>query len=153
VLTPVTRAPIGWVVSTELLNPDPYPRYGWSLYVDQNGFADMDGWNADVDSGAFLFGGYSFNSSGTAITAQTWTQIVGTYSSAGHFDLYVDGNPRDQSGSTGFLSAHAGSLSIGCRDAAHPAFLFTGSIDEVSVYDKTLTAAQVLAHYRAATTP
>lgn len=145
------RPPIGWIVSSELLNPNPYPRYGWSTYIDPNGFADGDGWNADVD-GSFIYGGYSFNSSGSPIDPSTWTQVVATYNTSDHFEIYVNGNPRDGSGSTALLATHAGGLSIGCRDASNPSFLFTGSIDEVSVYDKELSASRILAHYQAATT-
>jgi hypothetical protein len=152
VFTPTTRAPVGWVASSELLNPNPYPRYGWSLYVDSNGFGDGDGWNADYpDSGSFIFGGYSFNSSGAPITPQAWTQIVMSYATNGHVTISINGNPRDGSGSTAFLSTHAGSLSFGCRDAANASYLYTGSLDEISIYDKTLSASQILAHYQAAT--
>ncbi len=84
-----------------------------------------------------------------------WDHVVGVYDAVGQaMYIYVNG---DQSGSAGIpaagVKASTALVSIGSkRDGTDPAYNdgFTGSIDEVAIYNTALSASQVAAHYAAA---
>ncbi len=128
-----------------------------------------------LDNGASAAGALRFfvrNAAGTAFAASSsfvpvndarWHHVVGVCDEAGgHLFLYVDGV---QIGS-GTIPANSGvlnpnpliPLSIGARESANntPAnydFQFNGVIDDVAVYNKALSAAQVQSHYFASGVP
>lgn len=88
-----------------------------------------------------------------------WHQLVGVCNETNsQLVFYIDG----VSVGTAFLSANSGllpattPLSIGSRKSGNNPiydFQLNASVDEVSVYNKVLTAAQVLAHYNAVPFP
>lgn len=137
-----------WILTSELVNPDPYPRYGWSLYTSPT-FAGFDQWNQDVDAGSAFIGGAYATYTNTKVPLDAWTYVAFTFDDTHAARIYVNGNLVDKEGTTGLLSAHAGALAIGCRDANYGTMPFVGSIDEVAVYDKALTAMQIATHFEA----
>jgi len=78
----------------------------------------------------------------------TWYHVVATYDGTAQ-RVYVNGVLDVQNPATGAITYPAdafGAAVGGCYGACS---VFTGSIDEVAVYDKALTAARVAAHYAA----
>lgn len=85
---------------------------------------------------------------GTSCGSGSWHHLVGTYDSdTGALKLYVDG-VLAASSTTSTEPTGAPTFYIG---RGHLARGFAGSIDEVALYDRTLSAAQVLDHFDAAT--
>jgi hypothetical protein len=89
---------------------------------------------------------HSIMSDAGAITASTWHHVVATYDGA-NGALYLDGHRVGTTGMTGPLLVN-GQLYIGHRPAIgmSAAETFSGSIDEVAVYDHALSAATVARH-------
>ena len=93
-------------------------------------------------------------------TNGNWHQLVGVCDqSNGIVVLYVDGVSNSSGAfpaNTGLLNART-PLSIGSREAGNVPGVynnqFSGAIDEVAVYNKVLTPAQVLSHFEAAAIP
>lgn len=74
--------------------------------------------------------------------------VVGTYDGTRQ-RLYVDGSEVASQLLTGAISTSDGELSIGCWTEGHEPF--SGTIDEVAVYDSALSAARIEAHRTAGT--
>jgi len=79
----------------------------------------------------------------------------GTYHVVGTFDgatqrLYINGAQVASAALSGSASTTTRALIVGSWDGASE--LFAGAIDEPAVYNTVLSASQVAAHYRAATT-
>jgi len=95
-------------------------------------------------------------SSLAAVNDGAWHHVVGTYTGgANGMKLYVDGVYQGQGTATpvsltGFWRAGADDLT-GWPSAPDP--YYDGSLDELAVYTTSLSAARVLAHYTAGTTP
>ncbi len=99
-----------------------------------------------TDSGQVLFT-LENNGAGTAettgITANQWWHIVGTYDNS-RIRLYVNGVLRDERDWGKGIGNHSGvSLKIGGADWA-----FSGSVDEVGIYNRALSEEEIQAHYR-----
>jgi hypothetical protein len=84
------------------------------------------------------------------VKAGAISHIVGTYDGATQ-RLYVNGVLVASRAQTGAASAASYTLHIGSWNGTGE--FFGGDIDEVAVYDKTLSAARVTAHYRAGAPP
>lgn len=120
--------------------------------------------NLDTGSGSHAFRFFARDSGGGVHLANgsiapngRWHHLVGVCDQAhGFLYLYVDG----ASNASGTITNTAGILSspvpvsIGSRQSGTAAvhdLQFVGTIDEVAIYNKALSAAQVLAHYQAGT--
>lgn len=85
------------------------------------------------------------------LTANQWVHLAGTFDGA-NWKLYRNGALLATSAATtGALPVPNGDWAIGSAGEGWEQ-LFNGSIDEPSIYNKALTAAQIAAHYTAATT-
>jgi hypothetical protein len=80
--------------------------------------------------------------SATALPANTWSHLAATYD-ATTIRLYVNGVQVASAAKTGALAATAGALRLGGNGVWGE--WFAGRIDDVRLYDKALTAAQVQA--------
>ena len=76
----------------------------------------------------------------SALTANTWAHLAATYDGA-TLRLYVNGLQVASAARTGNLATSANPLEIG-GDSIYGQF-FQGTIDEIRVYNITLTAAQI----------
>jgi hypothetical protein len=85
----------------------------------------------------------------TAIALNAWTHLAATFDGATKV-LYVNGTQVNSQGGLGALPYAAVPVGIGAtwQDNA-PAELFTGFIDEVSLYDRALTCDEVFDIYNA----
>lgn len=107
------------------------PYDGIYMYVHGGTTLGYERWgNGSIDNGL----------SSTAVTANSWWHVVGTYGS-GNMTLYVNGAPV-QGGPTA-ISVTANSVSFQLGDQ------YQGSLDEVALYGTPLSAPRVLAHYHA----
>jgi glucose/arabinose dehydrogenase len=82
-------------------------------------------------------------SAGGVVTTGSWYHLVGTYDGSIQ-RLYVNGALVASQPLTGSVDSVAGNFRIGTTRATE---WFNGAIDEVAVYNKALTPAQVQAHY------
>jgi len=93
-------------------------------------------------------GGWSGPSAGSDLRDGKWHHLIVTVNRANNATFYIDG----VNGGTAGISARSGSLSnagtmkIG-RYGAGASEYFNGSIDEVRVYNRVLTADEVKQHY------
>ena len=80
-------------------------------------------------------------SSGSSLSANTWTHLAGTYNGA-TTKLYVNGVLVASSSHTGSIASSTYPLTIGGNTV--DGNYFTGLIDEVRVYNQALSAAQIV---------
>jgi Concanavalin A-like lectin/glucanases superfamily len=101
-------------------------------------------WRGCLDSGSKE----SCLAAPTKAVVGQWSHLVLTRSGS-LMTLYVNGQSVATSTFAGSLTTTTGMLSIG-RAGGVASRYFAGSVDEVSVYNKALSASRVLAHYNAA---
>jgi YD repeat-containing protein len=77
-----------------------------------------------------------------------WTYVVGTYDGT-RMRLYINGVEENSIAISGQINYHAEPLRIGGEPGAY----FKGMIDEVSIYNAALSAAEILHNYEAAQVP
>jgi hypothetical protein len=139
------------------------------------GLVASDFWCAEISIGSGSTWGVSFgistdsgstfpdttdapgNGGGAAVSAGVWHHIAGTYD-GNNVLLYVDGqqwrNPYPHSGALSPMLANS-FVTIGSEDgrsvcpSCQGARYFKGLIDEASVYNRALSAAEILAIYNA----
>ena len=85
-----------------------------------------------------------------AVAANTWTHLAATYDGA-NLRLYVNGTQVGDAWPTGSMSASTGVLRIGGNDVWWE--WFQGLIDEVRVYNRALSAAEIQADMTTAVGP
>jgi len=94
---------------------------------------------------------YSVKTNG-AYNDNKWHLFTGTYDSAGgsnNMKIYVDGALENQATRTGTISTDNVSLGIGVLGAA-TGYRWNGSLDDVRIYNRVLSAAEVSALYQSA---
>jgi hypothetical protein len=115
---------------------------GFKMDMDAGGRA-----RADFGSGSGIGNDYISVTHTAIVTDGNWHHLVATYDGAnGRF--YVDGTSGPPENGTGFLTASSRTLIIGNDDCC-PGRFFHGEIDEASVYNRALTAAEVQALFSA----
>ncbi len=78
-----------------------------------------------------------------------WTYVVGTYDGS-RVRLYINGKQVTSIAVTGQINAHQEALRIGGDPKGD---YFKGKIDEVSIFNRALTATEILRRYQAAPQP
>ncbi len=105
-----------------------------------------------VTSGDALFvvsNGTSVNVVQTSIQTGQWYHIVGTYNSTTH-KIYLDGSEiQSESFGGGLVSCTSQIFAIGSDNDGGTIYPFNGSIDEVMIFNKSLTSDEILAIYNA----
>jgi len=79
-----------------------------------------------------------------------WHFVTATYESGNTYTLYVDGTEVQSPSSTGSLDGFddtSAPFNIACRTYGSQLHLFNGSIDEVTVWNETLTTSEVAGLY------
>ena len=108
-----------------------------------------------VKGGAIIINAQSPDNS---ITDTLWHHVVvqGT-GSGNNITFYIDGTARTTTYNTSFLSFSSGNstnvLDIGTLNSTSPLLFFNGSIDEVRVYNRALTAQEITTQYNNQNSP
>ena len=125
---PTTAAGVRDVLIKEGSNVDIY-----NLYASN--------WAGRPEANVYV-GGVNRTAEGTALPVNTWTHLAGVYDGT-TLMLYVNGVQAASLGVSGSLAASTGALSIGGNSiwGEH----FAGRIDEVRVYNRALTQAEIQA--------
>ncbi|MCK5630135.1 MAG: DUF2341 domain-containing protein, partial [Nanoarchaeota archaeon] len=92
----------------------------------------------------------------SSVVDNSWHHLVGTYSpSPDSIKLYVDGVEVNSSSSVNFISLSSGGTSIPLEIGRHyirswgsPSSYFNGLIDEVAIFNRALSADEILDHYK-----
>jgi uncharacterized repeat protein (TIGR01451 family) len=93
-------------------------------------------------------GAYHTITSTTPITTDTWFHVAGTAQSGGEIELYVNGVREARRSGMGTLWAGGGWYRLGSAyGPVTPTAYFTGRLDEIAIYSRTLSSGEVLDHY------
>ncbi len=137
---------------------------GQSIIAKMNNAAPFTGWDFIVASGKLQFqltDTWSTNalskqgSTDLTLNGAPWHHVAATYdgsATAGGINLYVDGVLDAPSSTVNTLTGdprYATPVTIGSRSAGR---FFTGSLAEIAVYSRELSADQIMAHRTAGTT-
>src|SRR5207247_6816835 len=101
-------------------------------------------------AGAILGGVYGEVYGTTALTANTWSHLAATYDGA-TIRLYVNGVQVASRAQTGAIATSTNPLQIG-GDSLYGQY-FAGRIDEVRLYNRALSAAQIQSDMNTPVTP
>lgn len=108
--------------------------YRYEIYYDNA---------ADRLACAFYIGGTYYRVNGTsAPSISTWYHIAATYDGT-TIKLYENGSMVNSTAVTGVIQNVNSKISIGADDATPTTFPMSGSIDEVRVWDRALTATEI----------
>ncbi|MBI2110361.1 right-handed parallel beta-helix repeat-containing protein [Candidatus Woesearchaeota archaeon] len=107
---------------------------GYYFYIGGTAEARRPGFDLDATGGALA-------PSTMNLSINRWYHVVGTHNDT-HISIYVDGVIRTSKAVTGSGAKKA--AYIGFDDVSD---YFNGSIDEVVIYNRTLTSAEINAHY------
>ncbi len=83
----------------------------------------------------------------TVVTPGVWYHVVGTAQSGGELVLYVNGAEEGRLGNLGALWSGGDQYRLGSAYGVSGTTYFSGDLDEVAVYSRTLSAAEVNDHY------
>jgi hypothetical protein len=127
-----------------------YTQYPTGPQLGFDGTGEDIFWRPNVDGGAFHVPG--------SLPLNTWTHIAGTYSSiTGLAQLYVDGNVVGSIGGAQTIAfqgpPYAGPIPLTATPFIGKRLqqeFFGGLVDELSIYDRALTASEVQAIFNAA---
>lgn len=122
-------------------------------YIVSDSGTGSNGYELTIASGSPRFevyntspSGYISNSTGNARDS-SWHLLTATYSNGSSVLLYIDGMLARSVAATVLLPTNNTSLTIGKRDGN--GFYFSGLIDDVRVYNRVFSAAEVLTLYNA----
>ncbi len=119
------------------------PRTGWFLY--QNNVAGQ-GWDFRMFKNDHLSRALDISGGDVPVTG-TWYHVSISYDTVANLaSLYVNGVKVASGNPVGYVPNALGPFSIGARSDG--AFGYTGSVDEVALYDKVLPDAVILSHYQ-----
>jgi len=117
------------------------PNRGWQLYVDPDGGIAFD---VGISSST-----YAARYSSVTAAAGTWYHVVGVYDApAKTLDIYVNGQLKNGGLTAAVPAAQFDPpihVNVGRSAGANPGQVFSGTIDEVRVYDAALAASAVQA--------
>lgn len=126
---------------------------GMTLLAQDDATGTGDKWNINVNaSGGLSFmsqkSGVAVSSAGTtALTNNVWQHILATYDGT-TMKLYINGVLNSQQANA--VGSHTFTLpmTIGARSVPATPNTFDGRIDEIRVYDRSISAGEVKNHYK-----
>jgi hypothetical protein len=126
-------------IAEPFCNIDPWR--SWGVFINNGG-----GWNNKIrfdvyDSGKTL---HDF-ASDSAVSINTWYHVVVTVESNGGMKMYVNGVLQTEAANTESIwTTSCPTFLVG---SVYGSTSFNGTIDEVKIYPRALSAAEVLCHY------
>jgi len=84
---------------------------------------------------------WTYASAGT-VTPERWYHIAGTVKANDKIRIYIDGDPKQEKDFIGNIVQYTGNIKIGREGTGTKAF--NGTIDEVRIWDRALTQAEIL---------
>lgn len=135
--------------------------WGSSIIAKRNGSSSGYGWSITgllTSPGRVSLGpgGGSFNAYGTkVVTTGSWHMVSSTYNYATQqLSIYVDGILDNVTNAMPPMSAATNKLYIGRDEISQPTgYFLKGALDDIRIYRRTLTAAEILALYNQTTAP
>jgi len=116
--------------------------HGPMFSIESNGGLNFYSYNSTV---GHAFGGPSTNLS---VPVNEWHFVaVSANVTGGYYDFYADGNTQRLTSYTDVLWGTSGNLFIGVRNKASDTSYFNGSIDEVRIWKRSLSADEIKLHY------
>jgi hypothetical protein len=101
-----------------------------------------------ADGGSFGFHFYRYGwhrvQSTISITDGNWHHIVGTYNRS-RIVIYLDGVENNYVNDTSTMKAYGERLQIGQKQSSWPFDYYKGSIDDIRIYNRALSAEEILA--------
>src|SRR3989339_414710 len=125
------------VAYQRILAKSNYPNWEYALYFGDTG----------AMQGAIGVGGTTrYSSMSSVLSVGTWYFVTLTYDNS-RLRLYVNGGEQGSGSSiNGSIDSRSESFCIG-KDGGTSGAYFSGIIDEVVIYNRCLTSAEILAHY------
>jgi hypothetical protein len=113
-------------------------RHGYLLYVDTVDRTCAVEWSPPA---------VNLPGAGDVYTPDAWMHVAATYdATANRIIIYFNGAERDRKNVSGALVARVSAFVVGADHAAGDSVL-NGDIDEVAIYPRALTQAQLAKHY------
>ncbi|MEM6798615.1 MAG: LamG domain-containing protein, partial [Planctomycetota bacterium] len=126
-----------------------------NLTSEERLLGTSDNWEVRTDSYGYLVadlgaaGVYNFETDDYANSAGQWHHIVAYYDSDGNvYELYGDGSLL-ASGALSLANQSAGTLTFGARNGSTQRF--TGTLDDIRIYNRRVSADEVLDLYNGTT--
>jgi hypothetical protein len=117
---------------------------------DRNGYAlSLDNGSPDMSVSSFDGTEWINDNAGPILQANTWYHLVGTFDSLS-LRIYINGVLQATNGANGGIRPPGTNANIGCKKSSNgvETYYFGGRIDELKVYNFTLPADSILAHYQ-----
>jgi len=133
------------------INPKEFKNYQALLFYGTaslgSGFLFSTG-GATEGTTNLMLGIYSENSGSSTgnLTLNVWQHIAITVNTSGNVSVYINGEGEEVRGVSGMNTVLGGTYKIG--DGWNVNDDFNGTIDEVAIYNRTLSAAEIADHYR-----
>lgn len=129
---------------------------GSHILVQKASAGNAQGWELIVQGGASPFAQFTFQDATAQVDTAAGSVSVGVdHHVVATFDgttvsIYIDGALGSAEAAAGSMTGTAVAVSIG-YDSVGAGFEFDGRLDEVAIYDRALTAAEVAEHYTVGT--
>ncbi len=125
----------------KILSKSPYPNNDYSMTRETNNRVKVS-----MKIGGVVQSAYS---SANAAPAGTWTHVVGTYDGV-YMKLFINGKQVNSFKVNGKIGVHAQPLMLGSNGTSE---YYKGMLDGLSIYNRALTADEILSHYQAEPQP
>lgn len=112
------------------------------------GYALTGGDGGVISFGAVVGGRFAEAASKASVPTGSWHHVAGTFDGK-ELAVYIDGQPAATTAVAGSLSPSAGTNLMVAADPINPVNKLTGAVDEVRVYGRALSAAEIGALYTA----
>lgn len=112
-----------------------------------SGFNSYSLWVGGATSGKVSWYSSGWKESNTSVNDGNWHFVTETVAS-NHLSFYIDGRLDPNSYTVNSLVVSNNNKAIGTRSDVSPTFKFSGSIDDVRVYNRALSASEVQQLYQ-----